>query len=43
MDTEDDHFVDFINKCLEWDVNSRLTPENAFNHDWIIEGLRQIV
>ena len=40
MDTDDDQFVDFISKCIEWDVNNRRSPEGAFNHDWIIEGLR---
>lgn len=43
MDTEDKLFVDFISKCIEWDTAERLTPEQALNHPWIVEGLREIV
>jgi serine/threonine protein kinase len=43
MDTESEIFVDFISRCIEWDVDERMTPENAFNHEWIVEGLKQIV
>jgi len=30
MKCEDDLFVDFIDQCLEWKVDKRLTPEQAF-------------
>jgi len=43
MDTEDDLFVDFINKCIEWDRDEWLDPESALNHEWIIEGLKEFV
>lgn len=43
MDTEDTKFVDFISKCVEWDVQERLDPEEALNHEWIMEGLKEIV
>ena len=32
-------FVDFIEKCLEWDPRKRISPIDALQHDWIIEGL----
>jgi dual specificity tyrosine-phosphorylation-regulated kinase 2/3/4 len=31
----DPAFVDFITKCLTWDVESRLTPEDAMQHPFI--------
>ncbi|GFO38508.1 dual specificity tyrosine-phosphorylation-regulated kinase 4 [Plakobranchus ocellatus] len=37
--TSDAHFLDFIRRCLEWDPNHRLTPEEALQHDWIKEAL----
>lgn len=43
MDTEDLKFVDFISKCVEWDAGERLNPESALNHEWIMEGLKEIV
>ena len=43
MDTEDSKFVDFISRCIEWDVKQRLDPEGALNHEWIMEGLKEIV
>ena len=32
-------FVDFIERCLDWDPSTRITPFEALLHDWIIEGL----
>lgn len=32
-------FIDFIEKCLEWDPQQRITPLDALQHEWIIEGL----
>lgn len=28
-------FLDFIKKCLQWDPEKRLTPEQALKHPWI--------
>lgn len=28
-------FLDFIEQCLQWDPMKRLTPERAFQHEWI--------
>ncbi|XP_077990420.1 dual specificity tyrosine-phosphorylation-regulated kinase 4-like [Glandiceps talaboti] len=36
--TSDPHFVDFVKRCLEWDPAKRMTPDEAIQHDWILEG-----
>ncbi|XP_070535011.1 dual specificity tyrosine-phosphorylation-regulated kinase 4-like isoform X2 [Ptychodera flava] len=36
--TSDPHFVDFVRRCLEWDPSKRMTPDEALQHDWILEG-----
>ena len=30
LKTDDDQFLDFIDKCFEWKVEKRLKPEEAF-------------
>jgi hypothetical protein len=30
MKSEDDLFVDFVDQCLEWKPDKRMTPEQAF-------------
>ena len=35
----DPSFVNFIGRCLEWDPNKRLTPDDGLQHEWIIKGL----
>ena len=42
MGTSDDLFVDFVDKCIEWDVADRMTPYDACEHEWIQEGLKEI-
>ena len=32
-------FLDFIERCLDWDPHTRMNPYDALMHDWIIEGL----
>ena len=32
---DDPLFVDFIQRCLEWDPLRRLTPGQALRHPWI--------
>ncbi|XP_047493823.1 dual specificity tyrosine-phosphorylation-regulated kinase 4-like [Penaeus chinensis] len=29
------NFVHFISRCLEWDPSSRMTPEEALQHEWL--------
>ena len=35
-------FVDFIDKCLEWKPEKRMTPEDAFRHPWIKAGIKEL-
>ena len=35
-------FVDFINQCLEWKTDKRMTPEDAFRHPWIKAGIKEL-
>lgn len=35
LKSEDLEFVDFIQKCIWWDPDRRLTCEDAFKHPWI--------
>ena len=35
-------FVDFINCCLEWKPEKRMTPEAAFRHPWIKAGIKEL-
>ncbi|ODH51253.1 CMGC/DYRK/DYRK2 protein kinase [Paracoccidioides brasiliensis] len=32
---DDEAFLDFIARCLRWDPNRRLTPNDALNHEFI--------
>ncbi|KAH9417800.1 hypothetical protein DERP_013575 [Dermatophagoides pteronyssinus] len=32
---EDECFVDFIKKCLDWDPHTRMTPYAALRHSWL--------
>lgn len=34
-------FIDFIQRCLEWDPAKRLTPDDALRHEWIFEVLKK--
>jgi dual specificity tyrosine-phosphorylation-regulated kinase 2/3/4 len=36
---EDDDFNDFVIKCLDWNPNTRLTPDDALKHVWVLKGL----
>eukprot|EP00802_Teleaulax_amphioxeia_P006735 Tamp_06740.p1 GENE.Tamp_06740~~Tamp_06740.p1 ORF type:complete len:684 (+),score=127.26 Tamp_06740:161-2212(+) len=31
-------FVSFLDGCLQWDKNHRLTPDQALQHEWITEA-----
>lgn len=35
--TNDEHFLNFLGRCLEWDPIQRITPEEALQHPWILE------
>jgi len=36
---EDPDFLDFVQQCLEWDPELRMTPDMALRHIWILKGL----
>jgi len=38
---DDPVFIDFIQKCLEWDPRRRMTPDEALRHEWIFEVLKK--
>lgn len=37
--TSNSNFLDFMKRCLDWSPVTRLTPEQAIDHSWILEGL----
>ncbi|KAI9244503.1 kinase-like domain-containing protein [Sporodiniella umbellata] len=37
---DDPLFMDFIKRCLEWDPTKRMTPEDAFEHEWILQSTK---
>lgn len=39
LSCEDANFLDFIDKCLDWDPVQRMTPLEALHHNWILDGL----
>lgn len=39
---EDRTFVDFIRKCLAWDMNERLTAETALDHPWMAYTIKML-
>ena len=39
MGEEDVDYLDFVSKCLEWDPEKRLTPDDALRHVWVLKGL----
>lgn len=39
LECNDKNFIRFLDSCLHWDPELRLTPEEALCHDWILEGL----
>lgn len=39
---EDVYFLQFINECLEWTPEKRLTPEQALHHSWFKRRLPKL-
>jgi dual specificity tyrosine-phosphorylation-regulated kinase 2/3/4 len=37
LKTNDSNFIDFIQRCLEWDPTLRMNSEEALKHPWIQE------
>ncbi|KAI7847099.1 kinase-like domain-containing protein, partial [Circinella umbellata] len=38
LKSSDENFIDFVDRCLQWDPDRRLKPEDAFKHPWIIRS-----
>ena len=36
---EDPDFTDFVVKCLDWNPETRITPDEALKHIWVLKGL----
>lgn len=36
---EDADFNDFVIKCLDWNPQTRLSPDDALKHVWVLKGL----
>ena len=36
---EDPDFTDFVAKCLHWNPETRMTPDDALRHIWVLKGL----
>lgn len=36
---EDPDFTEFVERCLVWNPQERLTPDEALKHVWILKGL----
>jgi dual specificity tyrosine-phosphorylation-regulated kinase 2/3/4 len=39
MKCNDTNFLDFLNRCFEWNPVKRMTPLEALKHPWVLEGL----
>ena len=39
MGDEDPDFTDFVSKCLGWNPETRMTPDDALRHIWVLKGL----
>jgi len=40
INCNDKGFVDFLKGCLRWDPRTRFKPEDAIQHEWVLEGLQ---
>lgn len=34
-DSTDEHFVEFVARCIEWDAEKRWSPRDAMKHAWL--------
>lgn len=37
--SNDEHLLDFVRKCLDWNFATRLTPKHALLHPFIVNSL----
>jgi len=40
INCSDKGFVSFLKGCLRWDPRTRFKPEDAIQHEWVLEGLQ---
>jgi len=40
LQCKDHKFINFLQGCLKWDPRERFSPEDAIQHEWILEGLQ---
>merc|ERR1712054_642125 len=40
LSCNDQGFVSFLKGCLRWDPRMRFKPEDAIQHEWVLEGLQ---
>jgi len=40
LSCNDKSFVNFLKGCLRWDRRNRFKPEDAIQHEWVLEGLQ---
>lgn len=33
-------FLDFVERCLQWDPTKRMTPKEALKHEWLTTGIQ---
>lgn len=43
LNCDETDFIDFLERCLEWDPRLRLTPDEAIRHPWLAHYVRRIV
>jgi dual specificity tyrosine-phosphorylation-regulated kinase 2/3/4 len=39
IECDEDHFLDFLHHCMDWNPLTRFTPDQALRHIWVLEGL----
>lgn len=37
-----EEFIDFVDRCLEWKPEKRISTQEAFQHPWIKEGITEL-
>ena len=41
LKTSDEYFVQFIDRCLQWDPEKRMRPDEALKHPWIVRSFKK--
>ncbi|GAA5809579.1 hypothetical protein MFLAVUS_002990 [Mucor flavus] len=41
LKTSDESFIDFISRCLQWDPEQRLKPNDALQHPWVLRSVKK--